>query len=160
MLVSTILWRSRWGWFFCCARKITPLRARGHFCTGITSEHHGTSKRRDPFALPLVKTAENQIEQPGDAHVAFWDIKNDIDLLEVIGDPHERLEHVKLASTTMDVWEHRCRTFGFPANNEQGIWALGVLLNKDAFGRIQIQDTNDVKGYFIQRGFSGAPQTL
>jgi formylglycine-generating enzyme required for sulfatase activity len=109
------------------------------------------------FDLPFVKARAKEIEQPGDARVVLWDIKNDIAVLEIVGDLHAKLKPVKFASSTMGIWEHKFRTFGFPINNDQGIWALGTLLEKNAFGWIQIQDTNDVKGYFVQPGFSGAP---
>lgn len=109
------------------------------------------------FDLPLVKTRANEIEQPGDACVVQWDVRKDVAVLEIMGDSPAKLKPAKLASSTADIWQHKFRTFGFPANNDQGIWALGALLEKNAFGWIQIQDTNDVKGYFIQQGFSGAP---
>jgi formylglycine-generating enzyme required for sulfatase activity len=109
------------------------------------------------FDLPLVKTNPNEIEQPGDARIISWDSKNDWAILEILGNPNSKLKPVTLVPSTAGVWGHKFRAFGFPANNDQGIWALGTLLEKNAFGWIQIQDTNDVKGYFIKPGFSGAP---
>lgn len=109
------------------------------------------------FDLPLIKTHANEVDQPGDARVVYWDAKGDIAMLEIIGAPHPKLKPVKLAPSTRDIWEHKFRTFGFPANNDQGTWALGALLGQNAYGWIQIQDINDVHGYFIQPGFSGAP---
>ncbi len=94
---------------------------------------------------------------PVDAKVSYWDVEKDIAILDIMGDPHAELKPAMLAASTTDVWGHEFRAFGFPENNEQGIWTVGALLGKNAEGWIQIQDTSNANGYFIQPGFSGAP---
>jgi WD40 repeat protein len=55
-----------------------------------------------------------------------------------------------------DLWGHSVRTFGFPINHENGVWASGICRARQGNGFIQIEDTKQT-GYVIQPGFSGTP---
>ncbi|PKV95223.1 trypsin-like peptidase [Amycolatopsis echigonensis] len=56
---------------------------------------------------------------------------------------------------TDDVRGHSIRTFGFPFDQDAGIWVEGKLLGAQSTGRIQIE--TDDRQWRIERGFSGAP---
>ena len=54
------------------------------------------------------------------------------------------------------LWGHPFRAFGFPAGHDSGVWASGVLRDRDAQGWLHIEDTKTT-GYAVQPGFSGGP---
>lgn len=56
---------------------------------------------------------------------------------------------------TDDVRGHSFRTFGFPFDQDAGIWIEGRLLGAQGTGRIQIE--TDARQWRIEPGFSGAP---
>jgi len=58
--------------------------------------------------------------------------------------------------TADDLWGHTFRAFGFPSGYDEGVWASGQLLEKQAAGWVQIEDMK-LTGYFIEPGFSGTP---
>lgn len=55
-----------------------------------------------------------------------------------------------------NMWNHACRTFGFPGGLSDGIWSEGVLKGREANGWIQFDGRGD-RGTFITYGFSGCP---
>jgi WD40 repeat protein len=55
-----------------------------------------------------------------------------------------------------EVWGHAFRAFGFPAGHDDGVWAAGVLRDRQGGGWVQIDDADQV-GYRVQPGFSGGP---
>jgi hypothetical protein len=58
--------------------------------------------------------------------------------------------------TADDLWHHRFRVFGFPANHDQGVWVSGRLLGRQGAGWVQMEDPI-ATGYRVEPGFSGAP---
>jgi hypothetical protein len=53
-----------------------------------------------------------------------------------------------------DLWKHTFRAFGFPAGYDNGVYAYGNILGREASGWLQIEDVKQ-SGYFVQPGFSG-----
>jgi Trypsin-like peptidase domain/Effector-associated domain 9 len=96
------------------------------------------------------------------AKVVFWrSVKTassepeDIAGLVLEGQLPIQVAPIKLISTD-DVWEHPLRIFGFPSGHNDGVWATGVLRDRQAKGWVQIEDVK-VSGYRVEPGFSGAP---
>src|SRR6266849_3125566 len=94
------------------------------------------------------------------AKVVLWcpplsDGSEDIAGLELQGEPPAGVEAVRFA-TAEDVWEHPFRAFGFPAGHDDGVWATGRLLRRQATGWIQIEDIK-AQGFAVAPGFSGTP---
>jgi hypothetical protein len=89
------------------------------------------------------------------AKVCFWDEARDIAGLELTGDPPLGASAVRLLKAE-DVWEHKFRTFGFPQNYDDGVWASGQLKSRTGGNVIQFEDVKET-GYPVQPGFSGAP---
>jgi WD40 repeat protein len=54
-----------------------------------------------------------------------------------------------------ELWGHSFRAFGFPSGYPNGVWTDGRILEKDANGLLQIEETK-TSGYTVQPGFSGA----
>ena len=101
-------------------------------------------------------------EQKLTAKVVFWrSVKTssaeveDIAGLELEGQLPSEVTPIKLISTN-DLWEHPLRIFGFPSGHNDGVWATGVLRDRQAKGWVQIEDIK-VTGYRVEPGFSGAP---
>lgn len=87
------------------------------------------------------------------AKVIAWQAFDDIAVLELTGDiPPEVLPAELLQGD--DLWKHPFRTFGFPTGFDNGVWASGRILAREATGWLQIEDTKQT-GYFVQPGFSG-----
>ncbi len=94
------------------------------------------------------------------AKVVLWcpalaDGSGDIAGLELQGEPPAGVEAVRFA-TAEDMWEHPFRAFGFPAGYDDGVWASGRLLWRQAANWIQIEDVK-AQGFAVERGFSGTP---
>ena len=89
------------------------------------------------------------------ARVVQWDESTDIAGLELVGDPPEGVQPARLVKTD-ELWGHAFRAFGFPAGYDNGVWASGRILDRDANGWLQVEDTKNT-GYFVQPGFSGGP---
>jgi hypothetical protein len=79
--------------------------------------------------------------------------ESDLAILELEGDPLEGSMPPRLTFVD-DLWGHRFRAFGFPAQYNGGTYATGVLRAGGTDGRILIEDTKQT-GFFIQPGFSG-----
>ena len=94
------------------------------------------------------------------AKVAFWcpvkdDGGGDIAGLELLGDPPAgaQMVHFTLAE---DVWEHSFRAFGFPTGHDDGVWATGRLLGRQATNWLLLEDVK-TEGFAVVPGFSGGP---
>jgi hypothetical protein len=101
-------------------------------------------------------------EQKLTAKVVFWrSVKasstepEDIAGLVIEGQLPSEVVPIKLVSTS-DLWEHPLRIFGFPNGHNDGVWATGILRDRQAKGWVQIEDIK-VTGYRVELGFSGAP---
>ncbi|NEO61896.1 MAG: trypsin-like peptidase domain-containing protein [Moorea sp. SIO4G2] len=95
------------------------------------------------------------------ASVVFWKPVSDTEVIEDIAGLRlnsklpDSAQPVQLV-TAQNLWNHSIRVFGFPKGHDHGVWASGVLRDKNAKGWLQIEDTK-VTGYQVERGFSGAP---
>jgi hypothetical protein len=94
------------------------------------------------------------------AKVVYWqpreeDESGDIAVLELEADPPEGVEVVCFAETE-DCWNHPFRTFGFPMGQDDGVWATGQLLGRQATNWIMIEDVK-AQGFAVIQGFSGGP---
>src|SRR5712692_7561088 len=92
------------------------------------------------------------------ASVVQWcpplsDGRGDIAGLELQCDPPAGAEVVHFAPAE-DVWEHPFRVFGFPAGYDDGVWATGRLLGRQATDWIMIEDVK-AQGFAVAPGFSG-----
>jgi hypothetical protein len=90
-----------------------------------------------------------------ESRVIHWNVELDIAILEVTTILPESSRPIVLHSTS-ELWNHEFAAFGFPSKADSGQWARGELLGPQADGWIQINDTQQ-HGYFVKRGFSGAP---
>src|SRR6266436_6735709 len=54
------------------------------------------------------------------------------------------------------LWGHPFRAYGFPYGHDNGVWASGILRDKEGTGWVQIEDIKET-GYFVEQGFSGSP---
>lgn len=94
------------------------------------------------------------------ARVILWcpiqeDGSGDIAGLELLGDPPTGAEAVRFTPAE-DVWEHSFRAFGFPNGHDDGVWATGRLLGRQATNWILIEDVK-TEGFAVMQGFSGGP---
>jgi len=94
------------------------------------------------------------------ASVVQWcpplsDGSGDIAGLELLDEPPVAAEVVRFALAE-DLWEHPFRAFGFPDGYDDGVWARGNLLGRQATNWIQIEDIK-TQGFAVALGFSGTP---
>ncbi len=94
------------------------------------------------------------------ANVIQWcpsqpDGRGDIAGLELPCDPPAGAEVVRFAPAE-DLWEHPFRAFGFPAGYDDGVWATGRLLGRQATDWVMIEDVK-AQGFAVAPGFSGTP---
>lgn len=89
------------------------------------------------------------------ARLVQWDDINDVAGLELLGDLPAGARSVRLVKAD-DLWGHNFRAFGFPAGYDNGVWASGRILDRDANGWLQVEDVKTT-GYSVQPGFSGGP---
>lgn len=93
------------------------------------------------------------------ARVVFWQpvredwSGGDIAGLQLMSDAPVGAEAVRFALAE-DVWDHDFRVFGFPSGQDNGVWATGRLLDRQASNWIQIED-NKIGGLSVIPGFSG-----
>ncbi len=97
---------------------------------------------------------------PCTAKVVQWcpplaDGRGDIAGLELQDEPPNGAKLVRFASAG-DVWEHPFRAFGFPAGYDDGVWATGRLLGRQAADWVMIEDVK-APGFAVAAGFSGTP---
>lgn len=109
------------------------------------------------FDMPLLNAGQRV-----SGRVVFWQPVNpgqlgqDIAVLEVdLGALSAEAQVVRLMVADQP-WEHKFRTFGFPEERNDGVWASGVLRGRQGSGRVQIEDLK-AEGYAIEYGFSGSP---
>ena len=94
------------------------------------------------------------------ASVVQWcpplsDGRGDIAGLELQGDPPAGAEVVRFVPAE-NVWKHDFSVFGFPEGHDDGAWATGRLLGRQATNWIQIEDVK-AQGFAVAPGFSGTP---
>jgi hypothetical protein len=120
--------------------------------------------------------AQDQVDQPEEsvqldfpllapgnnlrAQVVVWqpprpDGRGDIAGLELDTPPPPEASPAPLVAAE-NLWRHSFRALGFPQGNEDGTWASGTLLDRQAAGWVQIEDVKET-GYRVQPGFSGTP---
>ena len=92
------------------------------------------------------------------AKVVLWcpplsDGRGDIAGLELQSEPPTTAEVVRFALAE-DVWEHPFRVFGFPDGYDDGVWATGRLLGRQATDWVVIEDVK-AQGFGVAPGFSG-----
>src|SRR5579864_5943208 len=92
------------------------------------------------------------------AKVVLWfpplsDGRGDIAGLELQREPPNTAEVVSFAPAE-DVWEHPFRVFGFPVGYDDGVWATGRLLGRQATDWVMIEDIK-AQGFAVASGFSG-----
>ncbi len=92
------------------------------------------------------------------ARVSQWlpvqpDGSGDLACLELQGSP--QLQDLSPKETfpvplmaAAELWGHPFRAFGFPALHDNGVWASGRLLEREATGWIQIEDVKQT-GYLL-----------
>ncbi len=94
------------------------------------------------------------------AKVVLWcpplsDGRGDIAGLELQGEPPAGAEVVRFASAE-DVWKHPFQAFGFPSGYDNGVYATGRLLGREATNWVMIEDVK-AQGFPVAPGFSGTP---
>jgi V8-like Glu-specific endopeptidase len=94
------------------------------------------------------------------ARVVLWcpplpDGSGDLAGLELGCEPPTGAERVRFASAE-DVWKHDFSVLGFPEGYDDGVWATGRLLRRQATNWIQIEDVK-AQGFAVGPGFSGTP---
>jgi len=89
------------------------------------------------------------------ARVCHWQPDADVAGLELAVEEPCEAQAVSLV-TSSDLWGHSFRAFGFPPNRNGGVWASGVLRARTTAGWVQMDDLK-MPGYWVERGFSGAP---
>ncbi len=114
-----------------------------------------SEKTRFLLDFPLVAP-----EQRLTARVVCWqpalpDGSGDVAGLELMDAPPAGASPVRLVKAE-EPWGHPFRAFGFPAGFDNGVWASGRMLGREATGWLQIEDVKQT-GYFVAPGFSGGP---
>ncbi len=99
-------------------------------------------------------------EQRLTARVVCWqparpDGSGDVAGLELMDDPPAGASPIRLVKAE-EPWGHPFRAFGFPRGFDNGVWASGRMLGREATGWLQIEDVKQT-GYFVAPGFSGGP---
>jgi hypothetical protein len=94
------------------------------------------------------------------ARISMWHAPNlepegDVAGLQLTSQPPAEARPVRLLVAD-ELWRHEFRTFGFPAGYDDGVWASGRLLARQAMQWIQMEDIKET-GYRVEPGFSGAP---
>ncbi len=94
------------------------------------------------------------------ARIVFWcpveeDGGGDMAVLELLGDPPTGARVVHF-TPAQDVWEHPFRAFGFPVGHDDGVWATGRLLGRQANNWLLLEDVK-TQGFAVAPGFSGGP---
>ncbi len=94
------------------------------------------------------------------AKVVQWcpllsDGRGDIAGLELQRELPTGAEAVRFADAS-DVWKHPFRAFGFPTGSDDGVWATGRLLGRQATDWLMIEDIK-AQGFAVAPGFSGTP---
>ena len=86
--------------------------------------------------------------------IVLRDDERDIACVEVTGLPRDAAP--VLLVQTDELWGHEFRAFGVPLGHDNGVWASGVLRDKNAQDWLHIEDIKTT-GFRVQPGFSGGP---
>jgi hypothetical protein len=131
-------------------------------CAHVVARAQGGADKRQPttgaeVSLDFPLLAPQQILS---ARISVWkppqdDGTGDIAGLRLNSAPPAGAKATRLV-TASDLWAHPFRTFGFPARHDDGVWASGRLLSRQATGWVQLEDVKET-GFRVERGFSGAP---
>lgn len=123
-------------------------------CAHVIASAQGESLQVDmpqgeiPLNFPLLAP-----DQKCTAQAVFWDPALDVAVLEIADSLPAGAQPAPLVQNP-DLWQHPFRAFGFPTAFENGVWASGRILAREASGWLQIEDSKET-GYFVQPGFSG-----
>ncbi|AOY79842.1 serine protease [Moorena producens JHB] len=137
------------GYLLTCAHVITEA-------LGILQTTQDAPSEPINLDFPLIAPGQKLT-----ASVVFWKPVSETEVIEDIAGLRlnsklpDSAQPVQLV-TAEDLWNHSIRVFGFPKGHDHGVWASGVLRDKNAKGWLQIEDIKE-PGYQIERGFSGAP---
>jgi len=133
---------------FTCAHVVTQA-------LGLPEDVHEAPQAQILLDFPLVAPKKLLT-----AKVVRWlpreeDESGDIAVLELQADPPEGAEAACFAEAE-DCWNHPFRAFGFPVGQDDGVWATGQLLGRQATNWIMIEDVK-AQGFGVVQGFSGGP---
>jgi KaiC/GvpD/RAD55 family RecA-like ATPase len=122
---------------------------------GLAQDHLDQPEERVQLDFPLLALGKHLTAQ-----VVMWqpsqpDGRGDIAGLELDTPPPPEASPAHLVAAE-NLWGHSFRAFGFPRGSEDGAWASGTLLDRQAAGWVQIEDVKET-GYGVQPGFSGTP---
>ena len=117
-------------------------------CAHVIAQASG-SEDSAHFDLPLLTPGESF-----SGRVSFQDDEQDIACIEFSDLPHDA-SSARLVQTD-ELWGHSFRAFGVPSGHDSGVWASGVLRDRNAQGWLHIEDTK-ATGITIKPGFSGGP---
>jgi WD40 repeat protein len=87
------------------------------------------------------------------AKIVFLDPAVDMAGLELDADLPAESRPVALVEAD-ELWNHPFRAFGFPRGYPEGVWAAGRILERNANGWLQIENSPE-SSYAVQPGFSG-----
>jgi WD40 repeat protein len=108
-----------------------------------------------PLDFPLIAPGGIVMARISIWHAPSLEPDGDIAGLELTGRPPPEARPVRLLVAD-ELWRHEFRTFGFPPGYDDGVWASGRLLARQAMQWIQMEDVKET-GYRVEPGFSGAP---
>jgi Trypsin-like peptidase domain/TIR domain len=133
---------------FTCAHVVTQA-------LGMSEDESETPQEQVWLDFPLV--APKKILT---AKLVCWcpkreDESGDIAVLQLQEEPPEGTEAICFAEAE-DCWNHPFRAFGFPSEQDDGVWATGQLLGRQATNWIMIEDVK-AQGFGVVQGFSGGP---
>jgi WD40 repeat protein len=131
-------------------------------CAHVVTQALGDSNSRRP-PLNAEVSLDFALVDPAQvltATVVMWrpaqaDDSGDIAGLQLTNAPPLGVEATRLIAAD-DMWGHPFRTFGFPTRHDDGVWASGRLLGRQATGWVQLEDVKET-GFRVEPGFSGAP---
>jgi Trypsin-like peptidase domain len=128
-------------------------------CAHVVIRALGSAENSRPLGaevrldFPLV--ARNHVVA---ATVVAWhppaaDGEGDVAGLELGDDPPAGARPARLLVAD-ELWRHEFRTFGFPAGYDDGVWASGRLLARQAMQWVPMEDVKQT-GYRVEPGVSG-----
>ena len=130
-------------------------------CAHVVSRALGLAEDRPPLGaevqldFPLVARDRMVAATVVVWHAPAADGEGDVAGLELRDDPPQGVRPARLLVAD-ELWRHEFRTFGFPAGYDDGVWATGRLLARQAMRWVQMEDVKQT-GYRVEPGFSGAP---
>ena len=108
-------------------------------CAHVVADALGLPEIAPDIPKDAVLRLDFPLVAPGQvltAHVIRWlpirpDGRGDIALLQLDSNPTDGTEAVRLVMTE-NLWSHNFRAFGFPAGRDEGVWASGKMLERQA----------------------------